>query len=179
MKKIVLAACLALSCAMPSVYAQSAAPVDPAATAAARELLEAMNYRSTMQAMVAQMQQAMPAMMLQGASAAIEGDAKLTAQQKVAEIKKAREEIPRVSASFGAMFSDPALMEELAAETIPLYARNYSVEELHQIAAFYRSPVGIRMMATMPKLMNESMAISQKIMMPRIQAAMSKVVKTQ
>ena len=179
MKKIVLVACLTLSLAMPSVYAQSAAPVDPAAIAAARELLEAMNYRSTMQAMVKQMQQAMPAMILQGATAAIDGNAKLTADQKAAEIKKVREEIPRSSASFSAMFGDPAVMDELAAETIPLYARNYSVEELHQITAFYRSPVGIKMMATMPKLMNESMAISQKVMMPRIQAAMAKVVKTQ
>ncbi|MDL2355765.1 MAG: DUF2059 domain-containing protein, partial [Pseudomonadota bacterium] len=153
------------------------APVDPAASAAARELLEAMNYRSTMQTMVAQMQQAMPAMMLQGATAAINGNPKLTAEQKAAEIKKAGDEIPRAMANFGATFGDPALMEELAAEMIPLYARNYSVDELHQIAAFYRSPVGVKMMATMPKLMSESMAVSQKVMMPRIQAAMAKIAK--
>lgn len=179
MKKIVLAACLALSFAMPSVYAQSAAPVSPAATSAARDVLEAMNYRSTMKAMMAQVQQSMPAMMLQGATAAIESNPKMNAEQKAAALKDAREEIPRAAASFGATFNDPALMEELAAEMIPLYARHYTVPELKQIAAFYRSPVGVKMMATMPQLMNESMAVSQKVMMPRIKAAMEKVVKTQ
>ncbi|WLI90168.1 DUF2059 domain-containing protein [Massilia sp. R2A-15] len=179
MKKIVLAACLALSFAVPSVYAQKAAPVDPATAAAARELLESMNYRATMKAMMTQMQQNMPAVMLQGATAAIEGNPKLTAEQKAAEIKKAREEIPKASASFGATFSDPALMDELANEMVPLYARHYTVDELHQMAAFYRSPVGVKMMATMPEVMGESMVISQKVMMPRIKAAIAKVVKTQ
>lgn len=178
MKKIVLAACLALSFAMPSVYAQGAAPVDPAAATAARELLEAMNYRGTMKAMMAQMQQSMPAIMLQGATAAIEGNPKMTAEQKAAAVRQAREEIPKASASFGATFNDPALMEELATEMVPLYARHYSVDELHQMATFYRSPVGVKMMATMPQVMNESMAISQKVMMPRIQAAIAKVAKT-
>lgn len=179
MKKIVLAACLAMSFAMPSVYAQGAAPVDPAAATAAREVLDAMNYRATMKAMMAQMQQSMPAMMLQGATAAIEANPKLTAEQKAAELKKVRDQIPKSSASFAATFNDPALMDELAAEMIPLYARHYSVDELHQMAAFYRSPVGVKMMATMPQVMNESMAISQKVMMPRIQAAIAKLAKPQ
>ena len=178
MKKIALAVVASLAFAMPSVYAQSNAPVDPAAAAAVQELLTTMKYREMMQQSMQQMNAAMPQMMLQGASAAINNNAKLSADQKKAAIAKAEAEIPKAASSFNAMLNDPKLYDELAAETIPLYASRFSAAEIREITAFYKTPVGAKMLATTPMIMNESMQISQRVMMPRINAVIKKLSDT-
>lgn len=160
---------------MPSVHAQSSAAVDPAAATAVKELLAAMKYREMMQNTMQQMSEAMPKMMLQGASAAINGNAKLSADQKKSALAKAKAELPKAASAFTAMLNDPKLYDELIAESIPLYARHYTAAEIHEITAFYRTPVGAKMLATMPKLMQESMAISQRVMMPRINSEIQKL----
>jgi hypothetical protein len=177
MKKIVLAACLALSFAVPSSYAQSAAPVDAATAAAVQDLLDAMHYRDTMQQTVTQMQKNMPAMMMQGAAAAIRNNKSMTDAQKNDAMAKANKEIPQAVAAMDATFKDPALMDELVAEFIPLYARHFTAAEIRDMAAYYRTPVGAKMIRLMPQIAGESMQISQKVLMPRLNAAIEKVVK--
>ena len=49
-----------------------------------------------------------------------------------------------------------------------MYARHFTVTELRQIAAFYKTPVGVKTLTIMPQLMNESMLMGQQIVMPRI-----------
>ena len=44
---------------------------------------------------------------------------------------------------------------------------------IRQLSAFYASPLGQKMQAKMPELMNRSIQISQRVMMPRIQKAMA------
>jgi hypothetical protein len=57
-----------------------------------------------------------------------------------------------------------------AGETIkaspPVYARNFTAQELHDILAFYKTPTGAKALHTMPKVMGEVMAQ----MGPRVQA---------
>jgi hypothetical protein len=179
MKKIVLVACLALSFAMPSAYAQSAAPVDADSAAAVKELLVAMHFRDTMQQTSDQVMKQMPAIMLQGATAAINNNKALTEAQKSEAIAKATREIPQAATAMTTMFSDPALIDEMAAEFVPLYSRHFTAAEIRQLTAFYKTPVGIKMIAAMPQIAGESVQISQKVMMPRIGAAIEKVVKPQ
>ena len=73
-----------------------------------------------------------------------------------------------MQASMQKLFNDSAMLDELERETTAIYARNYSVDEMRQLLAFYRSPIGAKMLSTMPKVMQESMVASQKIIMPRI-----------
>jgi hypothetical protein len=56
-----------------------------------------------------------------------------------------------------------------------LYARHYTVEEMRQISAFYKSPVGAKMLVTMPQMIGESMQMTQTLIMPRIEAMMKKI----
>ena len=178
MKKIVVAACSALMFILPSAHAQTAvAPIDPAATAAVKELLISMNYREMMIQSFDQLQQSMPAMMLQGVTTAINGNAKLSAAEKKAAVEKASKEIPAVAAVLNDTLKDPKLMDELFAEMTPLYARHFSAAEIGQMSAFYKTPVGKKMLATTPQIMTESMQISQKIVMPRITAAIEKLTQ--
>ena len=192
MKKTLFAMLAAAAFAMPTAQAQSgatpadvklaaasplalAAPVDPAAAAAVKELLIAMKYREMMQDSFAQLQKNMPAIMLQGATSAIQSNYALTEEEVKAALERAQKEIPAAAVAFNASFDDPGLMDELIAEIIPLYARHFTAAEIKQLAAFYKTPVGVKMISTMPKVMNESMQIGQKVMMPRIAAAIAKL----
>ena len=61
---------------------------DPAALAAANELLQSMNYRDVVGKMFDQMRRTMPSIMQQGAANAINNDSSLDAAQKPMRSKK-------------------------------------------------------------------------------------------
>ena len=136
-----------------------------------------MKYREMMQASFSQLQKSMPAIMMQGATNAIKTNAALTAAERNKALDRAENEIPAAAAAFNASFDDPKLMDELIAEIIPLYARHFTVAEIRQLAAFYKTPLGVKTIDTMPKVMNEAMQAGQKVMTPRIAAAIAKLIK--
>ncbi len=180
MKKIA-ALFTVLAFLMPTLQAQTAPPkpavVDPATVVAVHELLTAMKYREVMLASFIQMEQDMPGIMTQGVATSVEKNTKLNAEQKKQLIDKAAKEIPGVAAAFGATFRDPKLMDELLAEIVPLYARYFTPEELKQMAAFYRTPTGAKMLFLTPRISHEALQISQRIVLPRIGAAISKLTQ--
>jgi hypothetical protein len=51
--------------------------------------------------------------------------------------------------------------EELAAQIAPLYAARFSVAELNEVLAFYRSPVGKKVVATTPEIAQQSVKLEQ------------------
>ena len=175
MKKIAAVLLTALTVLTSSPHAQTAAAPDPATAAAVNELLTAMKYREVMLASFIKLEQDMPAMMTEGVAASLEKNTKLTPEQKKKAIEKAAKEIPAVAATFGATFRDPKLMDELLAEIVPLYARYFTADELRQMAAFYKTPAGTKMMFLTPRISYEAMQISQKIVMPRIASAIGKL----
>jgi uncharacterized protein len=63
--------------------------------------------------------------------------------------------------------------EELRPEYVRLYTDIYSEAELREMQAFYRTPLGQRMIATMPELMIRSSEISQR----RMQAHMPELMR--
>jgi hypothetical protein len=179
MNKLAAVLFAAIAFAAPGLHAQTdaAKPVDPATIAAVNELLAAMKYREVMTASFIKLEQDMPATMADGVAAALEKNTKLTAEQKKKIADKAAREIPAVAATFGATFRDPKLMDELLAEIVPLYARYFTAEELKQMAAFYRTPAGAKMLFLTPRISHEALQISQKIVMPKIGAAIGKLMQ--
>lgn len=183
MKKIIAALMVSLAFAAPAAFAQSAAtvapatpgPAEPAALAAANEMLASMNYRVVAAGMLGQMRQSMPAMIRQGAEASINNNPKLDAPQKKVALEKMNVELTKAASMLDSLFTDPAMLDDLLRGTAQVYARHYTVNELRQIAAFYKTPVGAKMLATMPQVMGESMQMGQNIVMPRIAAIMQKV----
>ena len=63
----------------------------------------------------------------------------------------------------------PSLKQDI----INMYAREFSESELKQLAAFYRTPLGIKLNQKMPVLMQKSMTIGQE----RVQAHQSELQK--
>lgn len=145
------------------------AAADPATIAAVNELLAAMKYEEVMKSAMQAMMQQMPAQMLQGATAAINSNPKLTAEQKAAQLEKATREIPKAFEAVSRLMSDPELIKEMGAEMVPLYARHFTIDEIGQMTALYRSQLGIKMLTVMPALMAEGMQMGQKVIVPRIQ----------
>lgn len=175
MKKLTAIFCTSLALLAAPAFAQNA-PLDPAVDKATRALLDSMGSRKMIKDSFAQMQGAMPQMIIDNATAMINGNTGLSAEQKKAAIAEATRKAPQVAERIRKVFDDPALADEMIEEMVPLYARRFSVAEIEQIAAFYRSPVGAKMLASMPQIMNESMQISQKIMLPRVGKIMQEAV---
>jgi hypothetical protein len=169
-----IASAIVLTCAPAFSYAAAPMPsADPAVVAATKEMFAAMKVRTMMTNMMTQMEQQMPAQGHAAAAAAINGNPDLTPQQKAEQMKSAEEAIQTSSSRMHAVFSDPTLVDDMIAEMVPLYAETYTLDEIRQLTAFYASPLGQKMQANMPALMNRSMQISQRVMMPRIQKAMA------
>lgn len=178
MKKILASIFTALSLVAAPVFAQSA-PVDPAAIAATQELFEAMHYRAMMGGMMQQMTQHMGASMRAGAEAAIENNPKLDAAGKKKALAEMNAELPGIVSKMDALLNDPSLIDEILTETVPLYAREFTPAEIGQIAAFYRSPIGAKMLAVTPKLMGEGMQLGQQIVGRRLGPLMQQIQQDQ
>jgi hypothetical protein len=73
------------------------------------------------------------------------------------------------------VLNDPTMIDDILAETVPLYARTFSADEIKQMTAFYRTPVGAKMLATMPQLMSQGMQIGQQVVMRRVGPLMQKL----
>jgi len=52
--------------------------------------------------------------------------------------------------------------DSMVAIIIPIYARHWSTDEIKGMVAFYRSPLGQRMMKEMPGILKESMAVNMQ-----------------
>lgn len=181
MKKIVAAAVTAFALAgAASSHAQAPAPapaaaIDPAALAASRELFEAMNHRVMMTGMMQQMSQGIGQSMRAGAEASINNNPKLSAEQKKKALAKLEAELPGVVSAMQSVMNDPGMIDEILAETVPIYARTFSADELKQLTAFYRTPIGAKMLASMPQLMAQGMQVGQQVVMRRIGPLMQKL----
>lgn len=148
--------------------AAAPAPVDPAAAKAVRELFVLMKYQTVMGNAMKQMAQNLPVMMRNSLEAQINNNPDLSREDKQVAIVKAEAKLPAVAAAMQSFFNDPKLIEEIIDETVPLYARAFSVAEIGQLADFYRSPIGAKMLAVTPQLMGEGMQIGQRVVARRI-----------
>ncbi|MBQ5948971.1 DUF2059 domain-containing protein [Massilia sp. ST3] len=174
MKKIVLVLSAAAAFAgLPSL----AFAADAQTTAAAKNLLEVMDARKTMVASFAEMEKAMPSMMHAQAASMIQNDAGLNAAQKRDAMAKVDKVLPGVAQALNQLFRDPGLVDEMMAEMVPMYADNFTVAEIDQLTAFYATSVGRKMMTLMPKLSAESVALSQKIVLPRVGKLMQQAMQ--
>jgi hypothetical protein len=185
MKKIAAAVLMSLtalaSLGSAPALAQNAAPqaaagaVDPAAAAAVRELLKAMDYSTVVRASFQHMTAAMPAAIRAGAEGAIRNNPKLSDAERTKKLAELEQGLPKVVDAIGRMYADPALVQEMLDAMVPIYARHYTVDELHQMAVFYQTPVGVKSLRLMPQLMAEGMQVGQQIIAPRMNKLMQEL----
>ena len=136
--RFVLAAIALLALGWPAM-AQTAAPE---ATAAAKELVEVMRATDRVKVMVPMLMQQLKPAIVQGR--------------------------PEVERDYDAMVPEMlsamnARLGELADSISAIYATHFTADELRQVTAFYRGPVGQKFLQAMPKIMQDSMMAGQKI----------------
>ena len=127
--------CLGLS-AIPSQAQQKAPVLDPAAITAAKDLMLALGIEQQFETVIETM--------TKGMSASIR-------QRQPGKAKEIDEVFTKMAAKFRSRKSDVIEM------TAPLYAEKFSVAEMKEIGAFYKTPIGQKMLKTQPEIMQRSM----------------------
>jgi uncharacterized protein len=90
------------------------------------------------------------------------GMEKLMTQMKSQMISVFQKQIPDVSQDFWNRFEQKMDVRELIEKIIPVYDKYYTLEDLKAVNAFYESPAGQKVLATLPQVMQESMKIGQE-----------------
>jgi len=157
--------------------AAAAAKVDPQTTAAVKQMFDAMEVRKMMVASFSEMEKALPQMMRAQAVAMINADSAMDAARKQEALAKVDQMLPGASAAVSKLFRDPTLLDEMMVEMVPLYANNYSTAEIKELTRFYTTPLGRKMLALTPRLSAESMALGQRIVMPRLNNLMQDIMQ--
>lgn len=139
MHRLSLSLCLVFSFAT-TTLAQEAKPVDPAALAQARIVFERSNAGE---------------LGLQVARAIEEQQRAALERFNPARVAQINEVVDLVRAEYAKYL--PALMDAI----VTLYAQRFTADELAQVAAFYDTPVGRRMIREMPALLSETMSVAQ------------------
>lgn len=148
---------------------------DPATVRAVQNLLQAMHYRELMQNMFSQAAAQAPSIARRNMMASIASNSRLSDEQRKEAVAKSERVIAESSAGMQALFGDPKLIDELILEIVPLYARHFSADEIDQMTAFYRTPVGAKMLASMPSIMAEMMQVSERLITPRMQTIQQQI----
>jgi hypothetical protein len=88
----------------------------------------------------------------------------LIAQQLKPAIVQGRPEVERDYDKVMPIMTEVALkqLDKLTDEIAVIYARTFSADEMRQVAAFYRTPVGQRFLDKVPDILQQSMALGQK-----------------
>lgn len=122
------------------VAAQRAAPPDPGAIAAAKDLMTVLGVEKQMDVMLAQMIPQMAAMI------------------KQVRPEHARE-IDEVFALMSKRFSERKL--EMIDLVAPVYAEYLSTADMNAVAAFFKSETGRKFVTAQPEIMQKSMQVGQ------------------
>ncbi|HEX7872645.1 MAG TPA: DUF2059 domain-containing protein [Sphingobium sp.] len=148
--------------AVPAMAAASSAQADPAALAAARDLMKASDI-------VGQMKALGPSM----ATAAEQQMRNMFTDSKMPDGLQSQVSAA-VKAYLGSM--DAVFTPELIDEMANVYARHYSADELRHVAALMGDPVMVRFRQTTPALMTDLMPAMMKAMQPRQRAFQAQIM---
>lgn len=89
------------------------------------------------------------------------GSAKLGIQVGNQLIESFSNAYPDVSNEFWEGFKKEINPSELIDLIVPIYEKYYSLEEVKQLIAFYKTPIGQKTISVLPKITNDSMKAGQ------------------
>ena len=148
MKRVVLAALLALSIPVVSAAPPSDAPVD--------KLLEVMRARQTVEAMLPQVEASQQQMVEQ-----------LTAGQPLTE--QQRQDLQRILATSSSRVREALAWDKLQPLYRDIYRQTFTGEDMDAMIGFYSGSAGQKLLDKMPQLMQNTMTAMQKVIVPMIE----------
>lgn len=153
--------------------------VTPEARAAIKDLIEVTKTRDNLAKTYQAMTQNLPPQLAQAMNVAIENNASLNAEQKQKVRANMNQPFEAAVKDANTILSDPKVVEESIDRMYPIYAKYFTPDEIRQITAFYKSPVGAKTLTTMPLVISESLQAGFALVQPRLNALIEKTVKTQ
>ena len=90
------------------------------------------------------------------------GSGKLGLQVMKQMIEPMKKAFPGLDDAFWNKFFSKVNTDDLTELVVPAYARHFSQDEIDGAIAFYKTPVGRKILAEMPEVVRESMAIGQE-----------------
>jgi hypothetical protein len=90
------------------------------------------------------------------------GMEKLMTQMKTQMLGALQKQLSDVPQDFWDRFAQKMDMRDLLEKVIPVYDKHYTLEDLRAVNAFYESPAGQKVLATLPQVMQESMKVGQE-----------------
>lgn len=108
-------------------------------------------------------EQVITLMELQGSKALMGQMVEQMLATQVEGMKKLRPDIPAdFWNEFTAEMRRQLRVEELLDQMVPIYQRHFSRDDLEQLIAFYRSPVGRKFFSELPLIQREAMQVGQQ-----------------
>lgn len=165
----------------PQIKPNAVSSVSPQKRALIKELLEvteaAKLAESTSQTMLVQMEQEFPKIMGMLMTQQ-EADNKLTPAQR----KALQSESSAASMRMLKRFQEKVLTainfaELLETVSLELYDKYFTEEELKDIVAFYRTSTGKKSIQVMPKLVADTMQMSNQVLLPKIMGALDEIIQ--
>ena len=92
----------------------------------------------------------------------VTGAGNLGVQMMNQMLEPMKQATPNVPTEFWTRFMTKVDPGEMIDMVVPIYAKYFTHDEIKQLLAFYRTPLGEKLIATLPAIMQESMAAGQK-----------------
>jgi len=83
-----------------------------------------------------------------------------------------QDQVPKFMDTFSQKYTASAPTGPVIDAMVPIYARNFTMEEIQQLAKFYESPLGQHLVKVMPRVVGESQAAGARIDQPLAVAAL-------
>jgi hypothetical protein len=180
--KYLIAAAMCLACV--SSFAQDGAMVDAAAPKisqasfdAANELLQAMRFREALTTAMQSTAQAWVEQTRHPMRQGIQNDARLNAKEKQEALAKFEASLARLEKEAELTYADAEVIDDIMAGLVTIYARKFSVDELHQLSMFYHTPIGRKLAASNPQVTAELANVTNLVLLPRVNRFAAKVAQ--
>ncbi len=163
----------------PTAPVAAPVPVTPEMRAAVKELLETTKTRDGLAQTLQQMSQSVRPQMGQMMAQRIEMNGSLTPEQKQAVRQSMEQPFEGAVADGQKLVTDPKVVDDTIDRMTSLYAQRFSVDEVKQLAAFYKSPLGQKSISAVPSIVHDAMQGAMTVLVPKLNALADSTVQKQ
>jgi len=163
----------------PSAPAVAPVPVSPEMRAAIKDLFDAMNTRDGLTKAFGQFAQSLPQRIYEAVIQQLETNQALTPEQKQGIVQNIRPSFENAVKESQGIVTDPKMVQETMDKMVPIYARSFSLQEIKELTAFYRSAVGSKAQTVLPQANAEAFAQENQTFAPRVSGIVDRLMKQQ
>jgi hypothetical protein len=156
-----------------------AAPISVEQRAAIRELIDVMHTREGVAALLQGISQNLRPQLGQMMKQRIEANQALTVDQKQQVAASMQQPFENAVIEAQKIISDPKVVDDIVDRLTAIYARTFTLDELKQLNAFYKTPLGLKSLTAVPSAAREAMQGMMGTVGPKLDALAESTVQKQ